>query len=141
MVFVFRLTSTMVKNGYLPVDATGDWVYQATDISSLLLVFQLLFFIHERHKATYQAELDTMPIFNVIPGVVLFACCFHGNLNHSPFFDKMWSIGMWLDTVAMLPQLWMLVAKGGEVEALTANYVAGHGGHAPAALDARGEGR
>merc|ERR550537_1873608 len=31
---------------------------------------------------------------------------------------------MWFDTVAMLPQLWMLVAKGGEVEALTSNYVA-----------------
>merc|ERR550537_653050 len=28
LVFMFRLTSTMVKNGYLPVDATGDWVYQ-----------------------------------------------------------------------------------------------------------------
>jgi len=124
MVFCCRLTSTMVKNGYLPVDSTGDWVYQATDIASLLLVFQLLFFIHKRHKCTYQSELDTMPIFNVLPCVVLFACCFHGTLNHSPFFDKMWSIGMWMDTVAMLPQLWMLVAKGGEVEGLTSNFVA-----------------
>merc|ERR1719191_1836865 len=28
MVFTFRLCSTMVKNGYLPVDQSGDWVFQ-----------------------------------------------------------------------------------------------------------------
>merc|ERR1719473_1410479 len=124
MVFMFRLTSTMVKNGYLPVDATGDWVYQASDIASLLLVFQLLFFVHKRYKYTYQDTLDTMPYGSLVAAACLLGFCFHGNLNHSPFFDKAWTIGMWMDTVAMLPQLWMLVAKGGEVEALTANYVA-----------------
>jgi len=124
MVFMFRLTSTMVKNGYLPVDATGDWVYQASDIASLLLVFQLLYFVHKRYKDTYQDTLDTMPIWNVAGAAILLGFSFHGNLNHSLFFDKARTSGMWLDTVAMLPQLWMLVAKGGEVEALTANYVA-----------------
>jgi hypothetical protein len=124
MVFMFRLTSTMVKNGYLPVDATGDWVYQASDIASLLLVFQLLFFVHKRYKYSYQDTLDTMPYWNLVVAACALGFMFHGNLNHSPFFDKAWTIGMWLDTVAMLPQLWMLVAKGGEVEALTANYVA-----------------
>jgi len=122
--FLFRLSSTMVKNGYLPVDRSGDWVYQAADISSLLIVFQLLFFCHKRYATTYQSQLDTFPIFKLIPACVLLGCCFHGNLNHSPFFDKMWTIGMWLDSVAMLPQLWMLALKGGEVEALTSNYVA-----------------
>jgi len=124
LTFVFRLTSTMVKNGYLPVDRTGDWVYQGADIASLLLVFQLLYFVHKRYKSTYQAELDSMPIWRMVPGAILLGCLVHGNLNHSPFFDKAWTISLWLDTLAMLPQLWMLVAKGGEVEALTSNYVA-----------------
>jgi len=123
-VFIFRLSSTMVKNGYLPVDRTGDWVYQASDIASLLLVFQLLFFMHKKYSDTYQAELDTMPIFKILPAFALLGSCFHGHLNHSPVFDAAWTIGMWFDTIAMLPQLWMLVAKGGEVEALTSNYVA-----------------
>jgi hypothetical protein len=123
-VFIFRLSSTLVKNGYLPVDRTGDWVYQASDIASLLLVFQLLFFMHKKYATTYQSELDTMPIYKILPAFALLGCCFHGHLNHSPFFDSVWTVGMWFDTVAMLPQLWMLVAKGGEVEALTSNYVA-----------------
>jgi len=121
---MFRLTSTMVKNGYLPVDRTGDWVYQASDIASLLLVFQLLFFMHKKYAHTYQAELDTMPIYAILPAFVLLGTCFHGHLNHSPFFDSVWTVALWFDTVAMLPQLWMLVRKGGEVEALTSNYVA-----------------
>jgi len=122
--FVFRLSSTLHKNGYLPVDRSGDWAYQASDIASLLLVFQCMFFVHKRYADTYQAELDTMPIWKIVPCFMLLSCCVHGELNHSPFFDKTWTIGMWMDTIAMLPQLWMLVARGGEVEALTANFVA-----------------
>jgi len=124
LTFLFRLSSTLVKNGYLPVDRTGDWIYQAADIASLLLVFQLLFFVHKRYKTTYQQELDTFPLWKIMPGAILLGCTVHGNLNHSPFFDKMWTISLWLDTLAMLPQLWMLIAKGGEVEALTSNFVA-----------------
>merc|ERR1719311_314199 len=55
LAFGFRLSSTLVKNGYLPVDRSGDWAYQASDIASLLLVMQLMFFIHKRHADTYQA--------------------------------------------------------------------------------------
>ena len=48
----------------------------------------------------------------------------HGNLNKSPFFDVMWTISMNLDTIAMLPQLWMLTKIGGEVNGMTAHFVA-----------------
>ena len=124
MALCFRLSSTCVKNGYLPVDRSGDHMYQATDIASVLLLFQMLFFCHKRYADTYQAELDTFPIFKLIPACMLLGLAVHGKLNHSPFFDKTWTIGMWLDSIAMLPQLWMLVSKGGKVEALTANFVA-----------------
>merc|ERR550514_2154627 len=49
---------------------------------------------------------------------------FHGNLNKSAFFDTTWTIAMNLDTIAMLPQYFMLVKQAGEVEALTAHFVA-----------------
>merc|ERR1719240_2545385 len=42
LVYVLRLTSTLVKNGYLPVDQSGDWVYQAGDIVSCIIVVHLL---------------------------------------------------------------------------------------------------
>lgn len=124
LVFCCRLTSTCVKNGYLPVDKSGDWVYQFADICSLLLVIQLLYTIHRTHGLTYQENLDSMPIYKCVPVCVAIAVMFHGNLNHAPFYDCMWFIAMNVDTIAMLPQLWMMVAMGGEVEALTSHYVA-----------------
>jgi len=124
MMLLFRLNSTLVKNGYLPVDSTGDWAYQACDITSLLLVFQALFYVHKRYKDTYQDKHDSMPIWNAVLPLALLAAVLHGNLNHSWYFDTVWTFSMYLDTVAMLPQLWMLVVKGGQVEALTSHYVA-----------------
>jgi len=124
MMLLFRLNSTLVKNGYLPVDSTGDWAYQACDITSLLLVFQALFYVHKRYKDTYQDKHDSMPIWNAVLPLCLLAAVLHGNLNHSWYFDTVWTFSMYLDTIAMMPQLWMLVIKGGQVEALTSHYVA-----------------
>jgi len=124
LVFMFRLSSTLVKNGYLPVDRSGDWVYQTADIASLMLVLQILFKIHKAHKLTYQKEEDNLNIYRAIPGCILLALFLHGNLNNSPVFDILWTIGMNLDTLALVPQLWMLTKIGGEVEGQTSNFCA-----------------
>merc|ERR1719235_2658503 len=107
-VFMFRLSSTMVKNGYLPVDRSGDWAYQLADVVSLLIVFQLLYCCHKTHGSTYQTEHDTLQIQHTLLPCVLLAVFTHGDLNSNQFFDIMWTISMNMDTVALLPQLWML---------------------------------
>jgi len=124
LVLLFRLNSTMVKNGYLPIDATGDWAYQALDLTSLVLVFQALYTIHKRYRDSYQAEHDSLPIWSMVLPLMLLSSVLHGDLNHDWYFDSVWTFSMYLDTVAMLPQLWLLVHKGGAVEALTSHYVA-----------------
>jgi len=124
LVFLFRLPCTCLRNGYLPVDRSGDWVYQVADFSSLLIIIQLIYCIQKKYAATYQHELDSLPVWNAVPACIVGAVVLHGDLNHSFFYDTMWTISMNLETIAMLPQLWMLVKKGGEVEALTSNYVA-----------------
>jgi len=121
---ITRLSSTLFKNGYLPVDRSGDWVYQVADIGSLLLVLHLLYGMHTVHKSTYDKQSDTLPVMNFIPACVLLAICVHGDLNDSPFFDVMWFISMYLDTIALMPQLWFMMKKGGEIEALTSHFVA-----------------
>jgi len=124
LVLLFRLSSTLIKQGYLPVDRSGDYVYQVADIASLYMVFQLLWCVHKTHKVTFQAENDTLEIWRAVPVLMVLAVCLRGNLNKSVFFDTTWTIGMYLDTIAMLPQYMMLVKKGGEVEALTSHFVA-----------------
>jgi len=122
--FLTRLSSTLCKNGYIPVDQSGDWAYQAADIGALLITLQLIYTVHKKHRFTYQAEHDTLPIHKVLPGLVLVALFVHGDLNNSPFFDVIWMFSLLVDTVAMLPQLWMLAKMGGEVELLTKHFVA-----------------
>lgn len=124
LVLMFRLSSTLFRQGYLPIDRSGDWIYQAADVSSLLLVFQLLYCVRKKHRDTYQDEYDTLPIWRAVPGCMILGYVLRGSLNHSLFFDVMWCVAMNIDVVAMLPQLFMLVKKGGEVEALTSNYIA-----------------
>jgi len=124
LVFLFRLSSTLTKNGYLPIDRSGDWVYQAADIASLLCVIQLLWMVHKEYHQTYQSSHDTLEIWRAVPAAIALGIVFHGRLNKSVLFDITWMIGMNLDTIAMLPQYFMLVKQGGEVEALTSHFVA-----------------
>jgi len=123
-VFVFRLGSTLVKNGYLPVDRSGDWVYQSADIVSLMIVLQLLYACHKTCKSSYQAEHDTLDMTKAFLPCLFLAFFTHGDLNSNRFFDIMWTFSMNLDTVALLPQLWMLTKIGGEVEGMTSHFVA-----------------
>jgi hypothetical protein len=121
---VFRLTSTLVKNGYLPVDRTGDGAYQATEICSLGMVLYLLFCSIWSHRHSYQAEMDTMPGAKYIAAsCLLLAMLVHPHLNRSAFFDVAWTTACYLETVSLLPQLWMLSKKGGEVDGMTSHFV------------------
>lgn len=122
--FIVRLSSTLIKNGYLPQDRSGDFIYQTSDIGSLLMVLRLLYVLHRKHKDTYQAEQDSLPIFKAIPACVLLGVFVHGDLNASPVFDTIWYISLWLDTVVMLPQLFLLTKLGGQVECMTSHFVA-----------------
>jgi len=124
LVLLFRLSSTLIKQGYLPVDRSGDYVYQVADILSLCFVFQLLWCCHKSHKVTFQADHDSLEIWRAVPVALVLAVLLRGNLNKSVFFDTTWTVAMYLDTIAMLPQYWMFVKKGGEVEALTSHFVA-----------------
>jgi len=124
MVFCFRLCSTLIRNGYLPIDRSGDFVFQAADMVSLAMAIRLLRSIRGTHRSTYQEEYDTMPYVRMIPPCLLLAVFCHGNLNRSPVFDVIWTVSMNLDTIAMVPQLWMLAKIGGEVEGMTSHFVA-----------------
>jgi len=124
LVLVVRLTSTLNKNGYIPVDKSGDWVYQAADIVTLSMILHLLYRVYVTHRGTYDEENDTFSIWPCVPPCVLLGMLIHADLNRSQFYDSVWTTSMNLDTLALLPQLWMLAKKGGEVEALTSHFVA-----------------
>jgi len=119
-----RLSSTLWLNGYLPVDASGDYMYQAFDILSVGILVWLLheLFVVRRH--TYQAEQDSLTISPLVLGAFVLAAILHGNMNDRPFFDTMWMASLFLGTISVLPQLWLITRTGGRVEALMSHHIA-----------------
>merc|ERR1719502_1303698 len=56
---VCKLGTTLWLDGYLPMDKSGDWIYQVGDVVSLLMVLQILLCVLVSHKATYQSDQDS----------------------------------------------------------------------------------
>jgi len=123
LVFCTRLCSTTIKNGYIPVDKSGDHMYQLGDILSILLAVQLIYCIHKTHNSTYQADKDTLNVAPLVPVCIMLAAFIHGDMNRNPLFDTIWTTSLNLDCIAMVPQLWMLTKIGGEVEGMTSHFV------------------
>jgi len=124
--YVFRLTATLFWNGYLPIDASGDHIYQCLDLLSFFLVVYLLYLVQSKYAHTYQDACDTLPVWSAVPACLVFAVFVHGHLDSSLLGDACWAASMYLDTLVMVPQLWMLVVQAGEVEALTSHYIAAY---------------
>lgn len=119
-----RLGTTLWLDGYLPTDKSGDWIYQVGDVLSLLMVLQILFCVYFKHKATHQPELDTLDIRNLIMVAFVLAVVVHPSMNAWTPFDILWTAHLYIDAVAMVPQLWLISKSGGQVSGFTAHYIA-----------------
>jgi len=115
-----RLCSTLYLNGYLPLDRTGDVIYQVGDVLSLVLVIRLL--KCARDNVPYGAEPSTpkedamLDTRNAILIALIIAVAVHPNLDHWLPFDVAWATSLYLDAMAMVPQL-VLLHNGGSLEA------------------------
>jgi len=119
-----RLSSTTWLNGYLPSDASGDWVFQATDACTLLLVLGLLARVLITQRRSYQEAEDSFPVLPMVLGSLFLAAVFHADLNSRPLFDALWMAGLFVGVLAVIPQFWLASQTGGRIEALTSHSIA-----------------
>mmetsp|Transcript_6335 Transcript_6335/g.9555 ORF Transcript_6335/g.9555 Transcript_6335/m.9555 type:complete len:296 (-) Transcript_6335:175-1062(-) len=136
VVFLCRLMSILRHQGYLPFDKTGDWFYHFVEIISLASVCLAVYLIFVPLVSTYDEKYDKFGNLHVpdrlgglylLGPCVLMAIIFHPSLNNEWFSDICWTISMYLESVAMLPQLYMFqkqaTDEGGVVETLTSHMV------------------
>merc|ERR1719321_1706149 len=57
-------------------------------------------------------------------GAVVLAVLIHPGQHGFPALDILWTVHLYVDAVAMVPQLWMISKAGGKVRGLTAHYIA-----------------
>jgi hypothetical protein len=118
-----RLSSTLFFEGYLPSDKTGDWLYQAFDVLSLVFVVALAYKASKLQRETCTVEDKKLAIPLAI-GAFLLAFLFHANLDDNAIFDTMWMYSVLLSAVAVLPQLWLMTRSHECVPALTTHFIA-----------------
>eukprot|EP00441_Pelagodinium_beii_P019101 CAMPEP_0197662956 /NCGR_PEP_ID=MMETSP1338-20131121/55499_1 /TAXON_ID=43686 ORGANISM="Pelagodinium beii, Strain RCC1491" /NCGR_SAMPLE_ID=MMETSP1338 /ASSEMBLY_ACC=CAM_ASM_000754 /LENGTH=282 /DNA_ID=CAMNT_0043241083 /DNA_START=117 /DNA_END=965 /DNA_ORIENTATION=+ len=119
-----RLSSTTWLNGYLPVDASGDFVYQAVEVFTLLMVLFLLHRTFSTHRFSYQEDADSLPVLPIMAGCFLLSVLLHADMNARHLFDTLWMNGLFLSVMSVLPQLWFINKTGGLVQACTGHYIA-----------------
>jgi len=136
-VFVMRLSSIIRHEGYLPYDKSGDWLYHVIEFVGLFFTLCALYACVGPFKSSYQVDMDKFGEMNVPPGygaiylavpVLILAILIHPSLNSDFFSDVAWTYSMYLETVALIPQLYMFQKQAsGVVELLTAHFVAALG--------------
>lgn len=123
--FGFRLSSTTWLHGYLPVDESGDHVYQIVDMCSLAMVFWLLYRVLVTDRHSYQASDDaSIPVAPLVLLCLVLAAGLHGDMDDRPLFDTLWMAGLFAGVFAIMPQLALIMKTGGRAEALTSHYMA-----------------
>jgi len=119
-----RLSSTTWLNGYLPNDASGDFLYQSFDVLSLGMVLWLLHHLLTVYGMKYDGSGDAFPAAPLALAALVLAILFHGDLNDRPIFDTLWFCGLNISAVSVLPQAFMMAKSKSSVPALTAHFVA-----------------
>lgn len=119
-----RLCSIIPFEGYLPYDRSGDWLYQTVEALSFCLAGSIVYMCRIRYKHTYDASDDTLNhLFFIIPAFVL-SLIIHPSLNAFMPADVSWTFALYLESVCVLPQLFMF-QKEGKVEPFTTHFLGG----------------
>merc|ERR1719261_1858536 len=120
--FALRLVSTIFCDGYLPLDATGDHLYQIADLISLGMAIKVLHSCLVTYRRSLAADEDTVNVKSIAMVCTGLAILIHPDLNDWPLFDIAWTVSLYMETAAMAPQI-MLMAKTGKTPSYTAHYV------------------
>jgi len=121
LVYLIRL---MVVLPPLQLDAIDEWGVKVLSFVSLLLVLDVRRSVFSTYEKSYQKDLDVLPIKYLIPGCVGLAAILHPALQEGLFFSFSWASCLYLDVLALMPQVVMMSKNGGKVEALLSHFVA-----------------
>jgi len=119
----FRLFTTMVFEGYLPVDRSGDHMVQLMDSGSLCSALYLIYAMYKKYADTYQEEADEIPVGPILASCAICSCFIRGVLNRNGIFDSLWAFSLNVEVFQLLPQLFMIAKIGGVVDTATAHFV------------------
>jgi len=112
LVFCCRLTAIIPFEGYLPFDKSGDWLYQVCEACGLCLSGSIVYCVRVQYPSTYSKETDTLNHLYIIGPTAAIALILHPHLNNFMLTDIAWAFALYLESVTVLPQLFMFMKEG-----------------------------
>mmetsp|Transcript_11268 Transcript_11268/g.12870 ORF Transcript_11268/g.12870 Transcript_11268/m.12870 type:complete len:291 (-) Transcript_11268:130-1002(-) len=123
-----KIISTIIHEGYLPYDASGDFIYRISDIVAFGLCVRTIWALRRKYANLNHANSPNPQIILALTvPTLLMAMFIHPSLNNIYLFDVAWTFALYLEAVAMLPQLYLFTKNGAEIESYVSHYVASQG--------------
>lgn len=107
--------------------AIDGWAIELLQLPSILIVFYSLRSVFMTHRSSYQEEDDWLKMQYLVPVCVVLALIISPQFEPGPLFSFFQATYMYLDMVALMPQVVMMsnMARAGKkVEAPIAHFVA-----------------
>lgn len=123
IVFLCRLCAIIPFEGYLPFDKSGDWVYQVCEAFGLCLAGSIVYCIRVQHAHTYEPTSDNFNHLWIIAPCAVVSLILHPHLNNFLPTDIAWAFALYLESVTVLPQLFMFM-KEGRAQTHTSHFLA-----------------
>merc|ERR1719316_434455 len=123
IVFFCRLCAIIPFEGYLPFDKSGDWLYQVCEAFGLCLAGSIVVCCRVQYASTYDATTDTLNHLYLITPAAVIALILHPHLNNFLPSDIAWAFALYLESVTVLPQLFMFMNEG-KAQAHTSHFLA-----------------
>jgi hypothetical protein len=122
-----RLNSSWLFNGYLPMDKTGERIYPTIETVSFFVVLHLLALSQmPRYRVqdeTGHKDMSSTAVVFALLVVSVIAAFTHPRLNSRFVPDWTWTTALYIETIALVPQLYIMQKRGGEVDSRIAHYI------------------
>ncbi len=103
------------------------------EVVSLCLVSLAVFLVMRTFRSSYQHATDVfgcnlhlpneLALLWIVGPALLLALLLHPNLNGNFLTDVSWTFALYVEAVAIFPQLIMFQRKGGEVDSFVSHFV------------------
>jgi len=121
---VYLLRLFMVVPTKLSLIYLDGWAVEALQFVSFLMVADVVWSVFLTYRKSYQEDLDTCHVKYLAPSCVALAIVLHPLFTQGHVYSLCWTTYLYLDCLALMPQVVMMARGCGKVEAPVSHFVA-----------------
>mmetsp|Transcript_67955 Transcript_67955/g.167847 ORF Transcript_67955/g.167847 Transcript_67955/m.167847 type:complete len:315 (-) Transcript_67955:325-1269(-) len=100
-----------------------DYMYSIIETIAVALTGYIVYLMRGPHKATYQAESDTFKEQYILIPCLILAVVLHPNVTKRYLINVLWAFSTYLESVALLPQLFVFHSASRTVDNMTSLWI------------------